>query len=57
MSNTKGQATTWHWALPPNNNNHAHRPLTGRVIFGMLTGDEIPAPNQDVITSAKDRRR
>jgi hypothetical protein len=57
MSNTKGQATTWQWALPPNNNNHAHRPLTGRVIFGMLTGDEIPAPNQDVITSAKDRRR
>jgi hypothetical protein len=56
MSNTKGQ-TTWHWALPPTNNNLAHRPHTGRVIFGMLTGGESPEPNNEVVTSAKDRRR
>lgn len=57
MSNTKGQ-TVGNWALPPTNNNVAHRPLTGRVIFGMLTGGESPEPNAtEVITSAKDRRR
>ncbi len=53
MSDQK--ATTFHWALPPTNTNTHSRPLTGRVIFGMLTGggpDQTP-PNETVITSAK----
>ena len=49
MSNTKLK-TLGNWALPPTNNNNADRPLTGRVIFGMLTGNEGP---DAVITSAK----
>ena len=47
-------------ALPPTNTNTARQPLAGRVIVGMLTGDEDPehvTTNSEVITSAKDRRR
>ena len=43
MSNTKAK-TTGNWALPPTTHNTPSRPLTGRVIFGMLTGDEGPEP-------------
>lgn len=50
-----------HWAVPPDHTNRAHRPLAGRVIFGMLTGDEAPESatqtREAVITSARDRRR
>jgi hypothetical protein len=45
------------WAPPPTTNNTDGRPLSGRVIFGMLTGNEVPDPGNDVVTSAKDRRR
>lgn len=45
------------WALPPTNNNNVGRPLNGRVIFGMLTGKEVPDQVNEVVTSAKDRRR
>lgn len=39
-----------HWALPINNNHqNAARPLSGRVIVGMLTGTEGP---DEIITSA-----
>jgi len=44
------------WALPPTNNN-VGRHLNGRVIFGMLTGNEVPVQTNEVVTSAKDRRR
>lgn len=53
-------------ALPPTNDNQTPvRPLTGRVIVGMLTGEEAPVPTnltattsaEQVLTSAKDRRR
>ena len=40
------------WAVPPINNNNAGRPLAGRVIVGMLTGNEGP-DHSDVLTSAK----
>jgi hypothetical protein len=43
------------WA-PPKTTHTAHRTLSGRVIFGLLTGDEEPDPTSDVVTSAKDRR-
>lgn len=50
--------TAGNWALPPTNNNVTDRPLTGRVIFGMLTtGTEGPEPTNEVVTSEKDRRR
>jgi hypothetical protein len=41
MSNTNGKQLG-NWASPPKNNNTQDRPLTGRVIFGMLTGGEGP---------------
>lgn len=45
------------WAPPNTNNHNASRTLNGRVIFGLLTGNEVPDPTLDVVTSAKDRRR
>ena len=55
MSITKLK-TLGNWALPPINNNTADRPLAGRVIFGMLTGNEEPDSNNDVVTSAKKKK-
>ena len=57
MSVTKLK-TIGNWATPPKNTNAEDRPLTGRVIFGMLTGEgpDHTVPTE-VITSAKDRRR
>ena len=45
------------WATPPKNTNAEDRPLTGRVIFGMLTGEGPDQTCSDVETSAKDKRR
>lgn len=56
MPNTKLK-TLGHWALPPTTNNTAGRPLAGRVIVGMLTGNEGPEPPKDVIASAKKKPR
>jgi hypothetical protein len=56
MSITKLKAAG-NWAPPNTNDNNADHTLTGRVIFGLLTGNEVPDPTLDVVTSAKDRRR
>jgi hypothetical protein len=55
MSITKLKAAG-NWAPPNHNNNTAGRNLNGRVIFGLLTGNEVPEP-VDVVTSVRDRRR
>jgi hypothetical protein len=56
MSNTKLK-TPGNWAIPPTSNNHAGRPLAGRVIFGLLTGNEGPEPTRDESKSAKKKPR
>jgi hypothetical protein len=57
MSITKLKAAG-NWAPPNHDDDHDNktgRNLNGRVIFGLLTGNEVPAI--DVATSAKARRR
>ena len=44
------------WALPPTNTNAQGRPLTGRVIFGMLTGEGPDQPSKTDVVSEKPRR-
>jgi hypothetical protein len=60
MSITKSKRTG-KWAPPRYHDNHARGDLTGRVIFGLLTGDEEPDrctnSADNIVTSAKDPRR
>jgi len=57
MSITKLKAAG-NWAPPDHDNddhnNKAGRNLNGRIIFGLLTGNEVPV---DVASSTKGRRR
>ena len=54
MSKTKPK----HWAAPPAPPTNAQdRPLTGRVLIGLLTGDEAPEPAATDDSDSKSRRR
>ena len=54
MSKTKA-TTHGNWAPPPKQQHTPSRSLTGRVIFGMLTGDEGPE-SKEREPDAKPRR-